>query len=439
MMYLFCREASGDGGYQTESGHYYEDAIDGPNRYAVAFRTMFGRDISSFDDIRAFIPRMISSRIYDANGKSWGQSISSSFAPHGALVAPAYPIARDDLKPVVLYHWNAFVGGSVDNPDINRLVAAAPVQTFLHYPVGMKPQPPSACMPLHWQATTFGYYNFRNGWKGSDDIVLQVLAKSKTPGGWGGPDAGTFRLDGFGKSWAVGNTGREVRRYLENAVDTTDGPPLTESGLGRVTNKHAEADGSGGLSIDLTNLMYDAVKRGGPGAERYGSIPIPATQTPLGENFRAYAVDYSDKSGAPCLLAIVDRMTGPNGKRWFWQLPSTADTKTDAHGFTITQGAATLRAVFAAPAQPQLEAGRLSFKTKKGAGSAAGSIITLTTRAVTAVGADPKDGVFFLVATLQQEGAAPEIAVEGTGLDAKVTVGKRMVTFDGTKIVITDK
>ncbi|MEI7834242.1 MAG: hypothetical protein WCJ56_13720, partial [bacterium] len=305
-------------------------------------------------------------------------------------------------------------------------------------PLDMKPQAPGTCMPLNWQATTRGYYNYRNGWKGNDDIVMQINARTRYPLGWGGPDAGTFRLDGFGSSWAVGNTSREVRRYLENVVDTTDGPTLTEDGLGVVLNSSSEKDGSGSLSLDLTALMYNANKPGAPGFETYGGIPVAPTQKPLGSNFRAYAVDYSGKSGAPCLLAIVDRVEGDNNKIWFWQLPAEAQTTMDAHGFTIKQGTANLHALFATPATPKLEAGVLSFKTTKSAGGAAGSTIILSTRAVSAIGTDPKDGHFFLVATLQQ-GPAPEITVVGTGLDAKVTVGGRVISFDGTKIIIADK
>jgi hypothetical protein len=43
--------------------------------------------------------------------------------------------------------------------------------------------------------------------------------------------------------------------------------------------------------------------------------------------------------------------------------------------------------------------------------------------------------VFFAVMTVQ-EGAAPEVRASGEGRDAVVTVGRRTIRFDGTKIVL---
>jgi len=44
------------------------------------------------------------------------------------------------------------------------------------------------------------------------------------------------------------------------------------------------------------------------------------------------------------------------------------------------------------------------------------------------------DDEFFIVATLQQ-GEPPAVKVEGKGLDAKVRIGGRVVSFDGQKVV----
>jgi len=35
-----------------------------------------------------------------------------------------------------------------------------------------------------------------------------------------------------------------------------------------------------------------------------------------------------------------------------------------------------------------------------------------------------------------QKGDAPEVKVEGTGLDAKVAIGRQVISFDGEKIVL---
>jgi hypothetical protein len=53
-----------------------------------------------------------------------------------------------------------------------------------------------------------------------------------------------------------------------------------------------------------------------------------------------------------------------------------------------------------------------------------------------ASGGDPKEGNYLAVATIQR-GDAPPLKVEGEGLGATVTVGKRLLRFDGTKIVFS--
>jgi len=62
------------------------------------------------------------------------------------------------------------------------------------------------------------------------------------------------------------------------------------------------------------------------------------------------AVDYSGKSGAPCLLAIADTIRGGKSKVWVWQLGQATGkkpindldrTRIEGNTFTITKGNAT--------------------------------------------------------------------------------------------------
>jgi hypothetical protein len=50
------------------------------------------------------------------------------------------------------------------------------------------------------------------------------------------------------------------------------------------------------------------------------------------------------------------------------------------------------------------------------------------------ISATADSGSFFVILTLQR-GVAPAVKVEGTGLDAKVTVGQQTVRFDGQKVI----
>jgi hypothetical protein len=436
MMVLFCREGCGTGGYQAESGHYFNDALEGPDVYASGFRTMFGRDLSTMGDISHYIPRLIFARVYTPDGRSHSQNISSSVSANGTRTANLFPVIPDALKPAVLWHWNRETGGNADRPDWSKLARENPAGTFVNYPMDLRPQPPAACMPLTWEAPDYGHFTFRNGWAGADDVVVQVFAKQKSSGGWGGPDAGTFRILGLGHAWAVGNVGREVRRWLENAVVLPENPDLTESELGEVTHIRTEKDGSGSVSIDLTGLLYEGKAKGLPWRERYGGVRHPGTAKPIGTALRAVAVDFSGRCGAPCLFALADRVEGGKSKEWYWQVPDVKAVTTQPNGFTIRQGNATLRAVFIAPAPVKLEVTREGRSTIKGAGHGGGTMkIQLDLSAVIAQGADPADGRFFVVATLQR-GDPPAIAVAGKGLDARATVGKRVVRFDGTRVIV---
>lgn len=436
MMYLFCREACGTGGYQTESGHYFNDGIDGPDRYAAGYRTMFGQDISTFFDIAAYIPRMIAATVYPDNGKSRHLNISSAASANGERIAALFPIIPDRLKPAVLWHWNREVGGSVDKPDLAKIARANPVYSLLYYPLDMKPQHPGSVMPLTWEAPDRGYYMFRNAWRGGDDIVFQFLGRCRGTHGWGGPDGGTFRLQGLSAVWATGNTGREVRRWLENVVNLPEDPEMRFGSIGRVTYARLDPDGSGAVTYDYTDSCYRNDDKQAPFMEAYGGIMRPGTSRPLATALRAVAIDYSGKCGAPALLAIVDRIEGGKGKEWLWHVVDPDAVKTDERGFTISAGDASLRAVFVAPARPALEVAREGRKTTKSAGHMAGSAITLNIKAVVARNQqDATDGRFFVVATLQK-GQPPPVSVTGAGLDARVTVGGRVVRFDGQKIIV---
>ena len=117
-----------------------------------------------------------------------------------------------------------------------------------------------------------------------------------------------------------------------------------------------------------------------------------------------------------------------------WQLPDSEKCKTTLtdNGFVMDYGDASMTATFIAPAKPKLElaTGKRRYKIK--AGSKGGQ---MTTRNVNAVYATGGDGTYFVVFTVQPK-AAPAVNVKGTGLNARVRVGKQDIRFDGKKIII---
>jgi hypothetical protein len=155
---------------------------------------------------------------------------------------------------------------------------------------------------------------------------------------------------------------------------------------------------------------------------------------------RAFAVDYSGKIGAPCLFVLVDRIRGGKSKLWTWNLGDPAVVPKVAiagNAFTIPGKAGTLRGTFVAPAPAKIVA-----KINDGVdqpGHNCGQRDKTPPRKTPTLFAEGGDD-FFLVATIQDlKTPAPELAVAGTGLDARVTVGGRVVSFDGTRVTIAYK
>jgi hypothetical protein len=444
-MYLFAREACGTGGYQCESGSYFAHGISGPGRCHSAFLNMMGYPMSTRDDMSHFVPRLMMATVYGPKGPGANQGINHGLGVSSEFCADMFPLVPDAWKPAALWAWNLHGGGHSERPDVKRLAEVNPVETFLHYPLDMKPEPPAGRMPKTWQAPDYGYYVFRNGWGSADDIILQAFPRARGYLGWGGPDAGTFRLFGLGHAWVSGNEGREVRRYLESVVLFPENTEFTDGRCATVTHVAAWSNGSGTVAADLSELCYDsslADKKGDkrlyrlPWREQYGNVYHPGSAKPKAAHLRCYGADYSGLCGAPGLFALVDRIEGDaKDKLWLWQVDDVGAVRTEGSVFTIAKGDASLRGTFVAPGRAVVKAVQETRTSKKSAGSGAGEKdIQFTIKAVTARGEDPNEGRFFLVATLQR-GAPPEVKVEGAGLGARVVVGGRTVAFDGTKIV----
>jgi hypothetical protein len=170
----------------------------------------------------------------------------------------------------------------------------------------------------------------------------------------------------------------------------------------------------------------------------YGNFRNPSGFKDLGIRAkRAMAVDYSGTCGAPCLLVLVDRVRGGKSKVWTWNLGDLAGPKGNkaavatkvsisGNAFTIAKGSGTLRGTFVAPATARITQETKEVVMEKAAAP----------RRIPSIFAQGGDD-FFLVATVQDVSSpAPQVKVEGTGLDAKVTVGGQTIRFDGQKIVL---
>jgi len=206
------------------------------------------------------------------------------------------------------------------------------------------------------------------------------------------------------------------------------------------------------VTFDLSDLYASAHKddKGRPMRlyEKYARVRRDAAFKPSGiDGLRSFGVDYSGRSGAPCLFVVADRIAGGNAKVWCWRLkdevvePKTktvkapgdlAATTIDGNTVTVTKpDGATIRLTFVAPQRAEITAEKRSITYTKTYNRGEGQ---MPAPGIYASGANPGDGQFFVIATIKQ-GTPPVVKVDGSGLEAVVTVGKQTVCFDGEKIV----
>ena len=522
LMYAYYRHAIGDGGFQVGAANPLFNS-QGPMRYAGPYRMMFGHDVSSHADITAFLPRRLMPFAYPAQGKPLVQSINgdATFDLLGwferrdggpEYFALLYPLASPAYQPAILWAWNRHV--EVDGPaDIPKLAKVQgmrggpsldtfPVYAFVHYPLGKAAKKPGDCLPLTWEAPYHGWYCFRNRWQDQDDAVVQVFAKTRDGGDNSTENAGAWRVLALGKEWIIGpqrfvfdgSMSFDGARGMESVVILPDHPQINARACGKVTwNQGDSATGSGSVTIDLSQVYASANPEGKGLYTRYGSVLLEKNLKDIGlSGRRAFAVDFSGKSGAPVLLAVLDEVRGQTKSLWLHQLESMTELwghweilgpddkpykpSKDANGkfspspwlgsgklaegfklrqnrdpkiseiwkpsvnakveltattFTVAKDDASLQAVFAPTEGLEIKEQVVSSLNNVFNGHTSG-VLRIASYAITA---QNQNGQYFTVMTVQR-GPAPKVTVEGQGILAKFTIGTRTVHWDGTKIVI---
>lgn len=423
---LHCSDAVGRGGFQGESSHYSIDASFGHAQLWPAYRRVMGFDLTPHHEYPDYVPRKIIGGPQDITGTT---RIGEWFFP--AL----FPVIKDEWKPEILTAWNQEF--KVADPSLPvEVLKNDPVRTFISYPLDLKPAPIGTKLPRVWEAPDLGYYVLRSGWD-KNAFIAQVAIKNQGISGWSGENAGTYRLMGLGTEWVSGVTDRYRTREQESVVCLVDAE-LDDSARGHLTHFKAD-DKTMVLSVDL-NEVYE--RKGRYWLSKYGhvrSITVPQKDQVLPEpsgitGMRSLAFDFSGESGATCLYAVVDKIDGgPDAKRtWLFQPPKDKAVASSPRGFTVAAGggAAQLRGVFAYPPEPKVSTTPLVWEYVQNVGINRGKKITKTINAVSVPGQDH----FFFVGIVSADGK-PEVKVTGEGLDSVVTVGRRTVRFDGTKIV----
>ncbi len=494
VMRMTFREMLGRGGYMAGDGQMA--AMDGPNRFACMYRSTRCTDLSPYRMAADYLPRVMFVYPYRPDRELVGQEVTGepgfrcSGYPENQRdmardnFAALFPLIRDAWQPAALWAWHWHVGvEGLDDEGIEAILTSPgrgynfsrdygdfnmhPLMAFVNYPLEMKPREPKGTLPRTWQAPDFGFYGFRSSWEVSPDpFIAQFFAATY------GEGAGTLRLTGLGHVWSHGLGQTPGKRFGENVVQLFE-DDVCVGGRGHVTHLATEPDGSGSLAMDL-DVVYagpkeDDRKRRIDPYERYGDVLRTWALSESGiTGDRAMAVDYSGRSGAPCLLVLVDRVQGGGPKTWTWQLESALeglgrmekDTKDEtrvifkgksiptppihrpfaqsrrpvegddrvkvaASGFTLTQGDAVLRATFVAPTRPNIRFEQYEEYVR-------GYKYSLGRRSSKAVFADGGDA-YFVVMTVQR-GAPPAVKIDGKGLDATVRVGRQTIRFENGQV-----
>ena len=191
----------------------------------------------------------------------------------------------------------------------------------------------------------------------------------------------------------------------------------------RVVAAQAADDGSGDVTADM-DAAYVGVREAG--RDSRNRALYEAADVGI-RGARSFAVDYSGSSGAACLVAVADTVTGTKGRN-VWQFCTKQEHTVETAGrtFTVKAAGAALRGTVVAPAEAEVELKNVTIRHEINYhGRHSQRDFKRTVISVRGTG----QGFFFVVMTVQK-GDAPKVTVEGAGTAARATVGGRVVRFD---------
>ncbi|NER33383.1 MAG: hypothetical protein F6J93_04845 [Oscillatoria sp. SIO1A7] len=383
----------GDRAFGSEGDHYASEPwILTIIPFLQAYKNVMGLDLVKGSSAEWFLPHYVmrlAGKGSNLDLPTYGRHRSG---PANSLFAIGLGIVPERLLPGVMWFFNRNLGWQGDRTFGIQLPHEAAF-VLAGYREDLVPRNPAAIFGRVLVDEQKGFYQFRNQWQDSQDFLATIYLKREAlRGSWSFPEAGSFRIWGLGDRWAAGPY--NGKRENENVVLVPDTPAWGDA---QPTFFQAFSDGSGVVSMRMDNVYRDK------------GLP------PAGiESLRSFAVDYSGASGTPGLFVVVDRFTGDRGDKT-WVMHTEGDVSTEGQSFTIRGASgATMRSTFVTPAKVDI-----AFEKGKNGGT------------ILATGGDE----FFVVMTVQKE-KAPDIRISGTGLDAKVRVGDRTISFAQDKIVL---
>jgi hypothetical protein len=448
----YCLRGLGEYGWNQEGEAYTRHAVHLAMPFAHCYRNTFGRDLRGADRLGMILALCTAATIFSDSGARM-QSYNVGGGPMDLdLFARGVSFVPPPLRPAVLWAWHRTealaTAGRLSDPHgvIAHEDGLSKIMRFLNRPDDEPERNPEGILPRVVVDRQKGGFIFRNRWKDGDDCVVSLFANSNQAGGsWVSAEGGTFRIDGLGAAWAVrgqgygnGASGRALPDYClyQNMVDVKE-HVIGGSPQGRVIHAAAETDGSGVVSLNLDEIYVHHEREKIEKSARRSADEWKSVGTKdLGiRAVRGVAVDYSGAAGAPCLVAVADRLTGTRGENtWQMSTPREHEVECSTGGFLIrASNGATLRGTVVRPANAAvraLEAEHAHEINYRGSHSRR----TFRQRVVLVDGRDP-DQDFLVVMTIQK-GEPPAVRIEGDAPRTRAALGRRTVDFDGRNVIL---
>ena len=416
----------------------------------LALRNATGADLAKDTPIANLLPLAVRLR-----GHS-GDRAFDYMVSQGVAFMPA------EHRPIARWYLDRYGLG------IRRPLDAAIALSTHHFTE--KPRHPRESFKLAGMFANYGIHCFRSGWEGSGDVLTMIETGDATH--TSPYVAGNLTLHGLGRAWICARSGDDFADA--NNLSIREIYPTRHAS---VLHTSYAADGSGALSFDLTGLRAGKLID-----EKKMRIDFAAGDPGIAIR-RAFAVDYSGASGSPALLVIVDRVGGAafREKTWRYDLGDIHEPgrpNDGKHGlFTRPTGflvrprpnsrlpdvpdGANMNVTILAPA-------KLEF-VERSYGEGRRTILEAKlerhlSRMEKAVNRNPDPGgklpgddplleelqqddhenqrkrlapiTVFTIVTLQT-GEPPKVSSTGEGDARIITVGKRIIRFDGQKVVLS--
>ncbi len=378
--------ALGEHGFGTEGDLYTRESIYAILPLIQAEKHVLGKDLITGSSAEWLLPHY-AMRLVKKDGETYASTYGRHrIAPSGSLFALGLNTASARFLPGIVWFFERYFGKQGDGGfGVEELLPHTAIYALTGYQDNLASKNPAQVFGKTLVDEQKGFYVFRDRWQDSADFVASIYLKRQPLGAsWSFPDIGSFRIWGLGQEWAKAGVG-DGNREDENVVVFADNEDRGGEPIFHQTNP----DGSGIVSLAYKNWL------------------------------RSFAVDYSGMSGAPGLFVLVDEFALKNTiedyKVKTWTMHTEGKVRVKGQTFTISSpSGATMQGTVVTP---------------KGAAIAVKSTQHSNIIRITGV------KQFFVVMTVQR-GNAPNINISGDDLDAKVTVGKQVISYREGRIVL---